>query len=400
MSVPTIAPYFPFSRIKIVDQQVTDDVTETNICIESDKRFVPICQDCKTKSKGVHSWTQRKIRDLNIATAKTWITCRYRKVLCPHCQRIRVEDLDLFHPYIRVTKRLAKFIYDLCSVMTVSEVAKHVGIDWKTVKNIDKFFLERDYGQPNLDGLRILAVDEISIRKGHKYLTVVIDFLTGRVLFIGKERKARTLKRFFNQLSIGQRKKIEAVAMDMWDPFIKAVKDKLPNAKIVFDLFHVVANFNRVIDKVRNSEYFKASKIDKHVYKGAKYLLLKNRKNIRKQSHRQQLQELLELNWVINTVMILKEKLKHIWTYRSRSWASKALDQWCDLAKSLKNRSVNAFVRMLQRYRYGIINHCDYQIHTGKIEGVNNKIKVIKRKAYGYHDLRYFTLKIFQAFYN
>ena len=188
--------------------------------------------------------------------------------------------------------------------------------------------------------------------------------------------------------------------MDMWDPFIKAVKDKLPQAKIVFDLFHVVANFNRVIDKVRNSEYRKASKEDKAVYKGAKYLLLKNRKNIRRQTHRQQLRELLALNQVINTVMILKEKLKHIWTYRSRAWASKALDQWCDLARSLNNRSVNTFVRMLQRHRYGIINHCDYPIHTGKLEGVNNKIKVIKRKAYGFHDLRYFTLKIYQAFYN
>ena len=98
--------------------------------------------------------------------------------------------------------------------------------------------------------------------------------------------------------------------------------------------------------------------------------------------------------------MILKEKLKHIWTYRSRTWAEKAVDQWCDLARSLKIRSVNTFVKMLDRHRYGIINHCDYPIHTGKLEGVNNKIKVIKRKAYGFHDLRYFTLKIYQAFSN
>ena len=210
-------------------------------------------------------------------------------------------------------------------------------------------------------------------------MTVVLDFHSGRVLFVGKDRKAKTLKRFFNKLSIGQRKRIEAVAMDMWDPFIKAVKDKLPNAKIVFDLFHVVANFNRVIDKVRNREYRRASKADKDVYIGSKYLLLKNRKNVRRQSHRQQLKELLALNQVINTVMILKEKLKHIWTYRSRTWAEKALDQWCELARSLRIRSVNTFVKMLQRYRYGIINHCGYPIHTGKLEGVNNKIKVIKR---------------------
>lgn len=400
MSVASIAPYFPFRRIKIVHQRVTPSATEAFIKVEPDKRFQPICQGCGKKACGIHSWAQRKIRDLSFGTSRTWITCHYRKLFCAHCQGIYIEDLELFHPYLRVTTRMARYIYQLCRLMTVSQVAQHLGIDWKTVKNIDKFYLERDYGQPDLKGLRILAVDEISIRKGHSYLTVVLDFLTGRVLFVGNKRKAKTLKRFFNKLSISQRKKIEAVAMDMWDPFIKAVKDKLPRAKIVFDLFHVVANFNSVIDKVRNAEYRKASKDNKAIYKGAKYLLLKNQKNIRKQTHRQQLKKLLALNQVINTVMILKEKLKHIWTYRSRTWATKALNQWCDLAQSLNNRSVNSFVRMLQRHRYGIINHCDYPIHNGKLEGVNNKIKVIKRKAYGFHDLRYFTLKIYQAFDN
>jgi len=400
MSAPSIAPYFPFRRIKIINQCVNAEATVSHIQLQPDQRFQPICHGCGKRAVGVHSWTQRKVRDLSMAATRLWVTCQYRKVFCPQCQGIRIEDLELFHPYLRVTLRLARYIYQLCQMMTVSEVARHLDLDWKTVKNIDKFYLERDYGQPDLNGLRILAVDEISIRKGHSYLTIVLDYLSGRVLFVGNKRKAKTLKRFFNQLRTGQRKRIEAVAMDMWDPFIKAVKDKLPRAKIVFDLFHVVANFGRVIDKVRNSEYHKASKQDKSVYKGAKYLLLKNRKNIRRQSHRQQLKELLALNQKINTVMILKEKLKHIWTYRSRTWAGKALDQWCNLARSIKNRSVNTFVRMLERHRYGIINHCDYAIHTGKIEGVNNKIKVIKRKAYGFHDLRYFTLKIYQAFYN
>jgi transposase len=161
-----------------------------------------------------------------------------------------------------------------------------------------------------------------------------------------------------------------------------------------------VANFSRVIDKVRSSEYRKACTEDKPVFKGAKYLLLKNRENVRRKDHRQQLQELLALNETINTVMILKEKLKHIWSYSSRTWAQKALDHWCALARTLKHASVTSFANMLDRYRYGILNHCDYAIHTGKLEGVNNKIKVIKRKAYGFHDLRYFTLKIYQAFSN
>ena len=162
----------------------------------------------------------------------------------------------------------------------------------------------------------------------------------------------------------------------------------------------MVAAFGRVIDKIRNSEYRKAAAHNKQVFKGSKYLLLKNRANVRRKKHRQQLKELLNLNEVINTVMILKDQLKHIWSYQSRTWAGKALDHWCALARSLNHRALNKFAKMLERHRYGILNHCDYPIHTGKLEGVNNKIKVIKRKAYGYHDLRYFTLKIFQACYN
>ena len=129
-------------------------------------------------------------------------------------------------------------------------------------------------------------------------------------------------------------------------------------------------------------------------------MLLKNRSNLRHQNQRDQLKELLKLNETLNIVMILKDKLKHIWQYRSRAWANKAIDQWCELARSIKHKSLTSFANMLERHRYGIVNHCDHPIHTGKIEGVNNKIKVIKRKAYGFHDLSYFTLKIYQAFSN
>ena len=224
MSVPTIAPYFPFRRIKIVNQMVAPEATGTHIQVQPDKRFQPICPGCGRRASGVHSWTRRKVRDLNLATARLWITCQYRKMFCAHCHGIHIEDLELFHPYLRVTTRLARYIYHLSQFMTVSEVARHLGLDWKTVKAIDKFYLERDYGQADYQGLRILAVDEISIRKGHRYLTIVLDYLSGRVVFVGKDRKAKTLERLFNQFNAKQRNAIEAIVMDMWDPFIKAVK--------------------------------------------------------------------------------------------------------------------------------------------------------------------------------
>jgi transposase len=224
MSAISIATYFPFRRIKIVNQTVTPEATAAHVHVQPDNRFQPICHGCGKRASGVHSWTRRKIRDLNLATARLWITCKYRKVFCAHCQGIHIEDLDLFHPYLRVTDRLARYVYQLCRLMTVSDVARHLGLDWKTVKAIDKFYLERDYGQPDYQGLRILAVDEISIKKGHRYLTIVLDYVSGGVVFVGKKRKAKTLEKFFNKLNGKQRNGIEAVVMDMWDPFIKAVK--------------------------------------------------------------------------------------------------------------------------------------------------------------------------------
>ena len=224
MSELTIAPYFPFRRIKIINQSVDIDATEASIEILPHKRFKPVCHRCGHKANTVHSWAKRRIRDLNLATATLWIDCHYRKLYCPVCRGICIEDLELFDPYIRVTRRLAYYIYQLCQVITVADVAHHLELDWKTVKAIDKKFLEQRYGQPDLTGLRILAVDEIAVRRGHQYLTVVIDYLTGRVLFVGKDRKADTLISFFDQLSPEQCQGIEAIAMDMWDPFIKAVK--------------------------------------------------------------------------------------------------------------------------------------------------------------------------------
>ena len=232
MSGVSIAPYFPFRRIKIVSQSVLADASESRIMARPSKRYRPVCHGCGQKACGVHSWAERSVRDLNMASARVWIRCRYRKLFCPRCKGVRIENLQVFHPYLRVTDRMARYVYQLCHMMTVSEVARHLGLNWKTVKDIDKHFLERDYGQPDLNGLRILAVDEISIRKGHRYLTVVLDYLSGRVVFAGKDRKADTLKQFFNQLSDEQRDGIEAVVMDMWDPFIKAVKKKYPKQKL------------------------------------------------------------------------------------------------------------------------------------------------------------------------
>jgi len=224
MSGLSIAPYFPFRRIKVVNQTVNLNNNEAIIDIEPDQRFQPICHKCGQKVSAVHSRAQRCIRDLSILGTQVWLKCTYRKLFCSHCERISIEELELFHPYLRVTRRLAAYIHELCQKMTVTDVAQHFKLDWKTVKEIDKQYLEAKYGQINYDGLRILAVDEIAVKKGHRYMTVVLDYETGRIVHVGKHRKAKTLNSFFNKLTAKQKKSIKAVVMDMWDPFIKSVK--------------------------------------------------------------------------------------------------------------------------------------------------------------------------------
>jgi len=258
--------------------------------------------------------------------------------------------------------------------------------------------LEEEFGETDYTDLTVLAVDEISIRRGHSYMTVVLDYLTGRVIWMGVARRADTLMKFFDGMTKEQKEHLQAIVMDMWDPFIKAVQDRVPHVKIVFDLFHMVKEFHKVIDRVRIDEYNKASESNKSVIKGSKYLLLKNSENIKNGEEQEHLDRLLALNETISEVMILKDKLKMIWECDSRQEAKRQIDEWCSLAKAVHHPSVDTFAKRIRRYEYGILNHCDYPIHTSILEGVNNKIKVIKRKSYGFHDERYFSLKVIQAF--
>jgi len=367
------------------------------IVLEPDRRFVPTCSVCGEMASSVHQYTRRAVRDLCLCEAQVFLNVEYRKVECPRCDCIRVEHHDFVAPYARVTHRLARYIYDLCKHMSIHAVAEHVGLDWKTVKEIDKHFLEEEFGQTRYEGLRILAIDEISIRRGHTYMTVVLNYESGAVVWMGEGRSVSTLDEFFGKMPEAQRLQIEAVAIDMWDPFIKAVTTWCPNAKIVFDLFHVVKAFGKVIDKVRNEEANKARKQEKDIYKGAKYLLLKNKENLTPEQQ-PRLRQLLEFNETLASVYILKDYLKRLWSYRYRRCARRFLHMWRRLAYAIPYSAVQKFANMLGNYSYGILNHCDYPIHTGVLEGCNNKIRSISKRAFGFHDNRYFTLKVIQAF--
>ncbi|MCA1790956.1 MAG: ISL3 family transposase [Thioalkalivibrio sp.] len=401
MSDVSIAPYYPFARVVPVDQQVTA-VSETQvqsiITLAPDEGALPICSVCGTEGGRMHMYGTRRVRDLNLAHARVDLVVPNRKMRCAGCGTIRTEGHEFLAPYRRHTLRFEKYVAELCRVMPIKQVAEHVGLSWHAVKEIDKRRLQREVGTPCYDGLRLLAVDEVAVHKGHTYQTIVLDLETGRIVWVGKGRTEATLAGFFAELTPEQRNVIEAVASDMASGFRNAIEKACPQAAQVYDLFHVVAKYSReVVDVVRLDEAKKQDEAGRKLIKGSRYLLLKNAPNL-VGSQRKALRQLLDANENLNTVYVLKDQLKRIWNYKHPAWARKALDQWCALAHESGIAALSTFAKNLCRHEKGIVNHCRYPIHTGRLEGINNKIKVIKRQAYGYRDDAYFILKIKGAF--
>lgn len=400
VSALSIRPYFPFPRVVAVQQEirVLGDVTQSVITFDPAPGSRPRCSGCGAVAEPIHSYATRPLRDLPLAQAVVEVVIPNRKLRCPTCG-IRTEAHAFVDPYRRHTRRFEQAVEDLCRILPIGHVARHYGLSWHAVKEIDKRRLVREVGTPCYDGLRLLAVDEIAVHKGHRYLTLVLDLLEGRIVWVGPGRKEATLTAFFDEPTPEQRASIEAVALDMSVGYRKAVEAACPQAALVYDLFHVVAKYGReVVDRVRVRESKRQETEEgRKLIKGSRYLLLKNRPNL-SSDQRSRLRELLEANERLSTVYILKDQLKQIWRYRYRAWGRRAFHEWCDLAEASGIPELGRFGQNLRRHEAGILSHCRYPIHTGRLEGINNKVKVMKRQAYGFRDDEYFILKIKGAF--
>ena len=309
---------------------------------------------------------------------------------------MRVEDLGFTAPYSRYTRRFEDLVARLCEHLPVPNVAELLGMDWKTVKDIDKKALQRTFANPDYADIRILSIDEISYKKHHKYLTLVLDLERTRVVWVGKGRGKATLEAFFDQIGEDVAHGIAAIAIDMWDPYIAAIQAHAPQAAIVFDKIHVIRNYAKVVNRVRLDELSKAEKEEKPVLRGTKYLLLKNQENLFPKQ-RCRLEELLSLNQNLNVVYVLKDDLKRLWDCTEREEAARILADWTEAAEESGIEPLADIAKTLSHYAHGLLNHCDHPINNARLEGLNNKIKVIKRRCYGFHDLDYFKLKIMQA---
>lgn len=322
------------------------------------------------------------------------------RVACPRCGP-RLEALDWLEPRSRVTVRMAEDVARLCRVLPIKHVAERCGLDWHTVKALDKAWMLRTLPPLDMTGVAKLLMDEIAIHKGHRYATLITDADTRKVLWVGKGRGREAVRPFFESIGAEARKGIRAVAMDMHAPFEVEVRAQCPKAEIVYDLFHVVMKYGReVIDRVRVDEAnrLRKDKASRKLVKGAKWLLLANRENLTKPAQRVHLKELLEANQALMTVYLLKDDLKELWHYTREGWARRAWEDWLVRAMESGLTPLKAFARNLAKRIDGILAQCRWKLNTSVLEGINNKVKVIKRMAYGFRDDDYFALKIRSAF--
>jgi transposase len=282
------------------------------------------------------------------------------------------------------------------SSMTILDVARHLGVSWDVVKDIQKRDLSRRYARPKLKGLRRIAIDEIAVSKGHRYRTVVLDLKSGTVVFVGDGKGGDALEPLLEAIAAVPAK-IEAVAMDLSPAYHAAVSTHLPKATIVYDQFHVIKLFNDKVSDLRRSLDHKAEDEQKKVLKGSRWLLLKAAENLdAERDEAACLEKALELNKPLATASSLKEDLRQFWDQPSKSLAGSFLADWIGRAWAPGVRMLEQMAKTLENRRSGLLAYYDFPISTGPLEGTNNKITRLKRQAYGFRDLEFFKLKIME----
>lgn len=366
------------------------------------------CSQCGAPVAAVHDVTPREVRDLPILDAETWLVVPRARVQCPRCGPT-VEAVPWLDRYQRMTTRLAEAIARLAQVLPIKHVAQWYAVGWDTVKQIDQRTLAARLGPVDLHGVRVIAIDEFALRRGYRYATIVVDVLTKRVLWVTRGSRREDLRPFFALLGPDGCAALEAAVMDMSGAFATEVRAHCPQAAIVYDFFHVVAKYGReVLDRVRTDETTRLApagrpddertRARRRVIKGARWLLLRNARSLTTRAERIRLRELLAANRALFIVYVLKEDLKHLWDFRSPAAARRFWRHWACRARASRIPALVRFARNLADRLDGVLAHCRYPFNTGLLEGINNKIKVLKRMAYGFRDDAYFFLKIRAAF--
>ena len=352
----------------------------------------PKCGDRDVIHRGTFD---RVVRAPRIGLDRTVLFIQAPRLECRRWQQVLNAALPQIEPHCNYTKSLARLVVDLRKMMTIKDVAHYVGVSDTMIRGIDKKYLKRKFAKPRLRHLEIIAIDEIYVGKKNKFFTIVIDWKTGAIVFVGDGKGEKALKPFWKRLR-GSKAKIKAVATDMSSAYYSAVLKNLPIAKHVFDRFHIVKLMNDKLTQLRRDLQREADTMGKNVLKGLRYLLLKHQENLNEsKNERARLMEALGLNESLSIAYYLKEDLGQIWQQSSKAIAGTFLKDWCARARASGIRVLQTMANTLEGHRTGILNWYDFPISTGRLEGINNKIGALQRSAYGYRDRDYFIAKLY-----
>ena len=294
------------------------------------------------------------------------------------------------------SKRFAFYIGKRCNTSTVKDIAEEFHLDRKSVKDLEIQYMQEKLLRAGKPRPKVIGIDEISIRKGHIYRIVVSDLEKRRpIWFGGEDRSKESMDLFYEWLGPAKTKHIRLAVMDMWKPFEKSTREKAPQAAILYDKFHVIRHLNEALDKIRKSEYARLTGNSRKFIKGQKYTLLSHRENLTTDGRRS-LKTLLAANKRLNTAYILREEFGQLWDYQSEAWARKFFDNWKASLKWQRLAPYEKFAKMVERHWDGIAAFCkpENKVALGFVEGLNNKIRVIQRRAYGLRDEEYLRLKV------
>jgi len=358
-----------------------------------DKLQCPCCGNSQINLKGKIT---RQFKTLPIGSKPVVLVVEIQRIHCKRCNVIRQVHLNFADVKKTYTRALARYILELLEMTTINDVARHLNMSWDTIKEIQKDYLLKRFSKPKLANLKQIAIDEISIGKRHKYLTIVLDHMTEAVVYIGDGKGADALDAFWKKLRRTQAC-IQAVAMDMSKAYRAAVRTHLPKAAIVFDHFHIIKLFNEGLTTLRRQLYYETKDYLKcEALKGIRWILLKNPENLKSEKNEKaQLEKALQVNKPLATAYYLKEELRQLWSQKDKKQAEVFLEQWVGKARTSGVQMLVKFSNTLSAYRTGILAYYDYPISTGPLEGTNNKIKTIQRQSYGFRDKEFFKLKIF-----
>jgi transposase len=309
---------------------------------------------------------------------------------------VRCEGLPWLADYPFYTKRFAYYVGRRCREATIRAVAGELRLDWKTVKELDKQYMREQVRRAGRPGPRVIGIDEISIRKGHTYRIVVSDLLRHRpIWFGGQDRSEASMDEFYQWLGPKPCGQIRLAVMDMWKPFRKATARNAPEAAILFDKFHIMRHLGEALDRVRKQEYARLTGSKRRFIKGQKYALLSHRENLDLDGRRA-LKELLRINRRLNVAYLLKESFGQLWDYQREGWARRFFENWKSCLRWQRLKPYEKFARMIDSHWDGIAAFCrpENKVSLGFVEGLNNKIRVIQRRAYGLRDQEYLRLKV------